>query len=153
MNKKQIIGLIGSSFLILAGFSTIMRVPILGGAEGYLYPWPGSAPIIIILGVTSLILTLKKKYKALWFTGIISLLILFFLYYYATTTLSKIRTRLEFEYLEEISSPEGLIDGLITQPVEFYFGSILLLIGGILIIIVATIKRQTDESKKEQINP
>jgi hypothetical protein len=140
MNRKYGLGLIGSILLIIAGFSVIVRVPVLGGIEGYLHTGSGSVTIVMILAITSLIFTLKKKYKVLWFTGIASLLTELLLYVYAATVLSKMRAHLEAEYLLNNHPPEGLLESLTMHPVEVLFGGILLAIGAILTIFAAAIK-------------
>jgi hypothetical protein len=142
MQKRRALGLLGSILLIVASFSSILRVPVLGGAEGYLYPGLGSIVIVLALGITALILTLRGNYKSLLFIGIVSLLTMLLLYIYADTTLSKARDALEAKYLASNPAPEGFGEILTAHPIEFMFGTVLLIAGAVLTIVVAAIKRE-----------
>ena len=153
MGKRRVLGLIGSILLIIADFSTIVKVPVLGGIDGYLYPGGGSVVLVLVLAITSLIFTLKRKYRALLFTGITSLFTAVLLYIYAATILSDMRAILETEYIANHSLPQELAKTLTMQPVEFQFGGVLLVVGSILTILAAATKTQKPTDSYEKLFP
>lgn len=137
--KNKIISITGAIFILLATFSTTVKVPVLGGTEGYIYTGVGSIVIILIIFILALIFILLKKYNLLIIPGIASLLKTIFLFYYSNTTLIKLQRIYEQKYLQENPPPDGLKEALANQPPEYLLGITLLFAGGILLIIASKI--------------
>lgn len=76
-NKKQLLGLVGSVMLFIGVFTPIVHVPVLGYLT-YFHNGKGDGVIIIALAIASLIITLLKKHKLLWLTGLGSLAVMAF---------------------------------------------------------------------------
>ena len=80
MKKSQIPGIIGSILLALGLFVPIARVLLPSRNVNY-FGYGNAGKVVLGLAIVSLIITLLKKYKALWITGLASLgLVLYDLY-------------------------------------------------------------------------
>lgn len=77
MENKRMLGLTGSMVLCLGVFCPVLLVPMLGRIN-YFILGKGDGTVIIALALISFLLTLKKKYKALWYTGLGSFGIIIF---------------------------------------------------------------------------
>lgn len=137
MNKKQIMGFLGSIFLFIGVFAPLIRIPMLGNMN-YIQSGKGDGIIIIFLAVISFILTIIKKYKGLWFTGIGSLGVISFTFINLQIIMMKAKAQIETELAENLF--KGVAD-LLMQSVQLQYGWALLIIGVILIITTAVIKK------------
>jgi len=137
MNKKQIMGFLGSIFLFIGVFAPLIRMPILGNMN-YIQSGKGDGIIIIFLAVISFILTIIKKYKGLWFTGIGSLGVIAFTFINLQIIMTTAKAQIETELAENLF--KGVAD-LLMQSVQLQYGWVFLIIGVILIITTAVIKR------------
>ena len=135
--KNKTISIIGAVLILFASFSTTVKVPVLGGTQGYLYTGAGSVAIILCIFLLSLIFIILQKYKLLLIPGIASLLKVLFLFYYSNTILIKLQKIYEQKYLKENPPPKGLEEALINQPPEYLLGITLLFIGGVLLILAS----------------
>ena len=68
-DRKRLLGIIGSIILIIAVFTPAFSFPIVGSIN-FFSIWKVTSTIVIALGIASLYLTLTRKYKGLWFTGL-----------------------------------------------------------------------------------
>jgi len=137
MRKKIIFGIVGSVILFIAQFSSTVRVPVLGGTEGYIYNGIESILFILGLSIVSFVFTVRKKFKLLRITSIIAIVTPVLFYVYATTVLSEIRSNIEYTIITETEIPAEFALTLVKQPVEILFGEILLALGAILLCIAA----------------
>lgn len=136
MEKKQVLGLIGSIILFIGVFTPIVSVPIMGNMN-YFQNGKGDGTIIIGLAVISLILTLSKKYKGLWLTGLGSLGVMAFTFINFQMKMSEAKSQIEIELA---GNPfRGLAD-LAMQSVQLQWGWALLIVGAALVITTAAIK-------------
>jgi hypothetical protein len=74
---KQIFGICGSLILIIGVFAPVISLPSIGILD---YFRGGSADgiVIMVLGGISLLLTLSRVYRGLWFTGLSALVVIVF---------------------------------------------------------------------------
>src|SRR6266508_2104667 len=72
MARKQMLGLVGSLIMFVGVFTPIISVPIVGNMN-YFQNGKGDGVIVLALAIVSLILTITKRYRGLWFTGVASL--------------------------------------------------------------------------------
>lgn len=145
MDKKQVMGLIGSIILFIGVFAPVVSVPIMGNMN-YFQNGKGDGTIIIALAIISLILTLAKKYKGLWFTGLGSLGIMAFTFINFQMRMSEAKSQMERELA---GNPfRGLAD-LAMQSVQLQWGWALLIVGAALVIAAAAIK---EDVKSETAN-
>jgi len=73
MRTKQITGLIGSVTLFIGVFVPLISIPTIENVNYLLCHKKSDVIIALGLATISFILVLAKKFKALWFTGIVSL--------------------------------------------------------------------------------
>lgn len=148
MDKKQIMGLIGSIILFIGVFAPIVSVPIMGNMN-YFQNGKGDGTIIIVLAVISLILTLTKKYKGLWVTGLVSLGVMSFTFINFQILLSEAKSQMAGELAGNPFS--GLAD-MVMGSVQLQWGWAILVIGAGMIIAAAAIKENT-KSESSQLTP
>jgi len=148
MNKKQLLGLIGSIILFVGVFTPIISVPIMGNMN-YFQNGKGDGTIILALAVISLVLSLVKNYKMLWFTGIGSVGMMLFTFINFQTKMSQLKTEMESELA---GNPfRGLAD-MAMQSVQIQWGWAVLIIGAALVMVSAALKEdpmQLSESMKK----
>lgn len=136
MDKKQVTGLIGSIVLFIGVFAPIVSVPIVGNMN-YFQNGKGDGTIVIVLAVISLILTLSKKYKGLWFTGLGSLGVMAFTFINFQMRMSEAKSHMERELA---GNPFRELADLAIQSVQLQWGWALLIVGASLVIAAAAIK-------------
>lgn len=129
----------GVALLFVATASVVVRVPVLGGSEGYIYPGLGAQGFKLALAIAALALTVTKKYRLLYCVGSASALAAPGFYLYATTRLSAMRATLEAEILVSNPPPEGLRESLARHPVQFLLGGTLLIVAGLLLTLAAKV--------------
>ena len=122
MRIKQIIGLLGSVTLFIGVFAPFVTIQAIGNVSYFLCSKKSDSIIILVLATTSFILALEKKFKALWFTGFISL---------GMTIAAFINFK------------------IFTPDIQLQWGWILFVIGPALIIISAAIKENKEEKNNE----
>lgn len=122
MDKRQVMGLVGSAALFVGVFAPLVNLPLLGSMNYLQYIEIGGI-FLIILAITSLILTLRRDYGGLWITGLISLGMV----------------ALPFIDFQVRKSQPGSSAWLL-QFVQFTWGWALLLVGAILVIAAAAVK-------------
>ncbi len=69
MEKQVMLGFTGAFFLLLGVFSPVMLVSQIGRID-YFTLGKGDGSMIIAMAIISFLLTFKKKYGALWFSGL-----------------------------------------------------------------------------------
>ena len=119
---KQITGLLGSAMLFIGVFVPLISIPTMENMSYLLCSKKIDVIIALGLATMSFILVLAKKFKALWFTGIVSLCL---------TIVAFIHFRIWRPHIADI---------------QFEWGWALLIIGSALIIVSAAM-----ESFKEYI--
>jgi len=73
MRTKQITGLLGSITLFVGVFVPLISIPTIGNMNYFICIEKSSVMIMLGLAIMSFILVLAKKFKALWFTGLLGL--------------------------------------------------------------------------------
>ena len=135
-DAKQILGFIGSVILFIGVFTPIVSAPIIGNIN-YFQNGQGDGIFLIILAGISFILSITKKYKGLWFTGIISLLMLISVLISFQTRIAEMKSQMNSELA---GNPFKFLGDIAVQSVQIQWGWALLFIGSILIITAAAIK-------------
>jgi hypothetical protein len=123
MEKRQWLSLIGSVILCMGVFAPVMTMPALGKIS-YFLGGNGDGTIIIALALLSFLLTLQKKYRGLWYTGICAT---------AVTTYSFLILRHD---LSKLSSETQ-------QAAHLSWGWAVLIIGAGLVMTSAAIKEES----------
>jgi len=136
METRQTLGLIGSVILFLGVFAPIISVPIIGNIN-YFQNGKGDGVIIFALSGVSLVLTLTKKYKGLWFTGIASLGILGYTFINFHMKMGEMKEKMNVELA---GNPFRGFADIAVQSVQFQWGWALLIVGATIILIAAAIK-------------
>jgi hypothetical protein len=71
MGRKQKLGIAGSIVLFVGVFTPIVSLPIVGNMN-YFRNGQGDRVIVLILALISIVLVLRKQYRWLWVTGLLS---------------------------------------------------------------------------------
>ncbi|MCJ7545331.1 MAG: hypothetical protein MUP30_00685 [Deltaproteobacteria bacterium] len=132
-NKYQLLGLIGSILLCVGVFMPILSLPFVG-AVNYFNNGKGDGVIILILAAFSLFLSLYKKLKALWLTGLASLGVLLYTFIGILVTLSQAQADINRDLAD--NPFKGLAD-LALQSIHIQWGWVVLFGGAILLILAA----------------
>jgi hypothetical protein len=137
MNQKQLLGIIGSAVLFLGVFTPIISVPFIGNMN-YFQNGKGDGTIILVLAIVSLVLTLMKKYKGLWYTGAGSAAILLFTFINFQVRMSSMKSDMSRELA---GNPFAGLAETMTGAVQLQWGWALLVIGVVLLICSAAMKQ------------
>lgn len=133
---KQMLGLAGSILLVIGVFSPIVSAPIMGNMN-YIQNGRGEGIIVLVLAATSFVLTLTKRYKGLWLTGVGSLGVMLFTFINIQSKMSQINADLGGQLA---GNPfRGLAD-MVVQSVQLQWGWAFLIIGAALLIASASLK-------------
>ena len=73
MRTKQITGLLGSAMLFIGLFVPLISIPTIENVNYFICSKKSDVMITLVLAIMSFILVLAKKFKALWFTGLLGL--------------------------------------------------------------------------------
>lgn len=134
--RKQMLGLIGSLILFVGVFTPIISLPIVGSMN-YFQNGKGDGVIILALAICSLILTLTKRYRGLWFTGTGSLAVMIFTFINFQVRMSEMQAQMESQLS---GNPfRGLADMAI-HSVQIQWGWAVLIVGAGLVIAAAATK-------------
>ncbi len=136
LEKKKLMGFTGSIILFVGVFTPIVSIPIIGNVN-YFQNGKGDGVIVLILAVISFILTLTKKYKFLWLTGLSSLVALSITFIEFQVKMYKASSQLESELAE--NPFKGLAD-VAMKSVQLQWGWAIMIVGVGLIIAAAAIK-------------
>ena len=68
MDKKKLLSLAGPLLLCWGVFAPVLKVPALGGLN-YFFCGKGDGALLLVLALLSILLAIKGKYSALWYTG------------------------------------------------------------------------------------
>lgn len=142
METRQTLGLIGSILLVIGVFMPIVSLPIIGSIN-YFQNGHGDGVIVLILGVISLILTLTKKYGALWFTGLGSLAVMAFTFINFQMRMSQARE--EMQRALGNNPFRGLADAAL-QTIQIQWGWAVLVLGAALVIAAAIVKSRSSRN-------
>lgn len=130
------LGLIGSLILFVGVFTPIISLPLVGSMN-YFQNGKGDGVIILALAIVSLILTLTKRYRGLWFTGIGSLAVMAFTFINFQMRMTEMQSQMETQLS---GNPfRGLAD-IAMQSVQIQWGWAVLIVGAGLVIAAAAIK-------------
>ena len=125
MPQRQILGFIGSLILFVGVFTPILNVPIVGSVN-YFQNGKGDGVVILVLAVISFLITLAQKYKALLFTGFVSLALLAFTFINFQLRLADARSEMENNLANNPFN--GLGDAMLSS-VQISWGWAILIIG------------------------
>lgn len=136
METRKVIGLAGSAILFMGVFAPILSVPILGNIN-YFRNGEGDGAIILILAIISLVLVLGEKYRGLWLTGIIALVVMLSTFIHFQSAMSQTKADIDSKLTD--NPFRGLAD-IAVHSVQLQWGWALLIVGAILLIISAAMK-------------
>ncbi len=134
--RKQMLGLVGSLVLFVGVFTPIISLPFVGSVN-YFQNGKGDGVIILALAIVSLILTITKRYRGLWFTGIGSLAVMIFTFVNFRMRMSEMQTQMESQLS---GNPFRGIADMAMQSVQIQWGWAVLIVGSGLVIAAAAIK-------------
>ncbi len=136
MPVKQSLGLIGAILLIVGSFAPIVKIPIADDLT-YFQCSQNKEIAIWFCGIVSLVLVLLKKYGALIFTGLFSFGMISFTFFDLQSKVRRIHAQLN-QCLEGNSFNE------LMNYVQIEWGFALLVLGATLLVITAFLKNKTN---------
>ncbi len=145
MDRKTIIGLIGSGLLAAGVFMPVLSVPIVGSVN-YFRNGQGDGVIALALAGASFILTLTKNHKWLMLTGIFSLGLLSYTLYNLNSALGLAKTKLASD------ASGGLFGGiaaLAAESVQLEWGWAVMFAGAVLLIVTSLMPDQASETSDD----
>jgi len=136
MNPRQLLGIAGSAILFVGVFAPIVSVPFAGGLN-YFQNGRGDGTIILLLAVASLVLTLLKKYKGLWLTGLGSAAVLLFTFVMFQVRVSEMQSEMNRQL---VGNPFAGLAKSMAGAVQLQWGWALLVVGAVLLICCAAMR-------------
>jgi len=143
MDLRRILGMVGSSILILGVFAPVVRFPIVGEMT-YFKNGEGDGTIILILGVVSLILVFANKFRLLLATGGLSFAILLYTFYTLQVKIAEIRESMVRDL--EGNPFAGLARGMM-EGIQLQWGWALLVVGAGLVMAASLLQAQANRVK------
>lgn len=137
IEQKQIIGLIGSLILFVGVFAPIVSMPILGSVN-FFQNGKGNGVIILIIAFISLIFTLIKEYRALWFTGLGALAVMLFTFVNFRSKMGELEAQMDTNMA---GSPFRGLAHMAVQSVQLEWGWAVLMVGAMLLIVAAALRQ------------
>lgn len=142
MGVKQTLGLLGSSLLFVGVFTPILSIPIIGSLN-YIQNGREDGIAILVMGIVSFVMVLKKLYQALWVPGIVSICVISFTFIKFKVTFSNARSQMETELL---GNPYRTVAEMIAQSVQLQWGWAVLITGAALIVTSAAIINEKESN-------
>ncbi len=136
MERKQLLGVIGSVLLGISVFMPIIRIPFVGNLN-YIQDGKGEGIAILILAVVSLIFVILRKYKFLWLSGIGSICILLFSYLNIKSKISQFENDLDSELAKNVLRE---ITDIAIESIQIEWGLFVLITSVFLLFLTAVIK-------------
>lgn len=123
--KRSTLGWAGTLLLFVGVFMPIVRAPFVGNVN-YFHNGEGDGIFVLILAGVSVFLMLKEKYRGLYVTAGLSLLIMLFSFFHFQSKMSEARAEMEQELA---GNPfRGLAD-MAMESVQLQWGWAVLLAG------------------------
>jgi hypothetical protein len=140
MERQQIPGIVGSILLAVGLFVPIARVLLPSRNVNY-FGYGNAGKVVLGLAIVSLVITLLKKYKALWITGLASLALVLYDLYDLQSLTSKARLipgNVEDPSATHLDSfQRASLEQFILQSVALDWKGWAVMITGVALIIVA----------------
>lgn len=137
-NVPGVLGLSGSVVLFLGVFAPILSAPIVGNLN-YFQNGKGDGVLIIVFAVVSLVLTVTRRSRGLWVTGLGSLGMLVVTFINFQMKLSEMKTKVGSDLSD--NPFKGLAD-LAVQSVQIQWGWAVLVVGAGMLIASAALAPQ-----------
>lgn len=133
LDKRSVLGILGSTILFIGVFTPIISAPIIGNLN-YFQNGKGAGSIILALAIISAILTFRKLYKWLLLTGILTFCVTIYTFIILQIILSQISSQLNTDLSD---NPFEGIGELSIQAIQLQWGWALLVIGACFLIVSA----------------
>ncbi len=142
-NLNAMLGIVGSLILVLGVFSPLISMPVMGTLN-YFQNGKGDGVIVLILAVASLLLSVSRRYRALWVTGLASAGLLAFTFINFQMHFDKLKSEMKTELAD---NPFAGLANLATEAVQMQWGWAVLIAGTLLILVAAAFKphKQTQQ--------
>ncbi|MGD9489942.1 MAG: hypothetical protein AB7W47_18125 [Calditrichaceae bacterium] len=137
MERKQLLGVIGSVLLGISVFMPIIRIPLVGNLN-YIQDGKGEGIAILILAVVSLIFVILRKYKFLWLSGAGGICILLFSYLNIKSKISQFESELDSELAKNIL--RGITD-IAIESIQIEWGLFVMIAAIVLLFLASSLKK------------
>ncbi len=133
--RRQLYGIIGSILLFIGVFAPIISLPIVGSVN-YFQNGRGDGVIVLIFALISIVLTVSKKYRGLWITGVGSLGVMLFTFVNFQIRLSEMKDEMEKKLA---GNPFRGIADVAMQSIQIQWGWAVLIVGAVFLVAAAAI--------------
>jgi hypothetical protein len=147
MDNRFNLGIAGSLTLFLGVFAPIVHVPIVG-SQNFFQNGRGDGVIILLLAFISLLLTVRRRFRGLLATGLITLALLAFTFLNFQSRLAQVRAEMEAKLA---GNPfRGFGDAMLGS-VQLQWGWGVLIVGAVLLVLAgAGGREEADDSTSAQ---
>jgi hypothetical protein len=128
-SRKQIIGFIGAAVLAVGVFMPLLTAPYIGTIN-FFKNGSGDGIYILLIVAISVIIILARRYRWLYLTGIVSLLIIGINFLDFMSRISQLTTQLK----------DNMFGEWYSTSIQMQWGWAVLVIGALLLIVAAWIK-------------
>jgi hypothetical protein len=128
--RATVLALLGAGLLFFGSFSPVFSVPVFG-QRTFIQNGQAQGFILIALAVLTVWLGLTKRYRALWWPGLIALAVIAYSYFSFRSELSGVSADIPFRELREAAMGS----------IQLQWGWAVLVIAGLLICGAAAISR------------
>lgn len=143
ITQRQMIGLLGAAVLAIGVFMPLLSGPF-GMNVNYFSNGRGDGVVVLAMAICSVALVLTRRYRLLWATGGVSLLMVAVTFYRVQSGFNKVKTMMDRDLG---GNPfRGLAD-LAVQSIQMQWGWAVLAIGVALILACAGMKTGRSEPK------
>jgi hypothetical protein len=151
IDGRTLVGLSGAVLLFVGAFLPIVSLPIVGSVN-YFNNGQGDGIIIVGLALISALLILIRRYRGLWATGGLSLLMLGYTFYTLTARIADARASMESQLA---GNPFIGLAQAAMQSVQLQWGWAVLVLGAVLLLATAVMSevrlRQSQASSAAEI--
>ena len=151
IDGRTLVGLAGAILLFVGAFLPIVSLPFVGSVN-YFNNGQGDGIIIVGLALISALLILIKRYRGLWATGGLSLLVLGYTFYTLSARIADAKASMESQLA---GNPFIGIAQAAMQSVQLQWGWAVLVLGAVLLLAAAVMSevrlRQSQASSAAEI--
>jgi len=133
IDGRTLVGLAGAILLFVGAFLPIVSLPFVGSVN-YFNNGQGDGIIIVGLALISALLILIKRYRGLWATGGLSLLVLGYTFYTLSARIADAKASMESQLA---GNPFIGIAQAAMQSVQLQWGWAVLVLGAVLLLAAA----------------
>jgi hypothetical protein len=134
MPTRQLLGLLGAVTLFLGVFAPIVIIPFVG-SQSYFQYGERESLFLLLLALITAMASMRHNYRWLWLTGTTSLFVVLFTFVSLQVRMNQLSSDLRSEVGNNLF---GALTELALRSIQFQWGWVLLILGGVLALVAAT---------------